>query len=305
VITDVCGYNTLDFGDVLDRPGGTTASREAVSGMLNNITIDGSWIMSTAQLSKLITLEGGITVDVTTNVVQQTGGGGGRILVPSGTQKLTGDQAVEYATYIASVKEDATAQLPRLQQVIDATAMALPRTPTAVAALVRQLGVSGESSLGATKLSNFLVGFATAERGTGTLFPTDLPSNAIDAGGAPSYRVDASGANNLVKNYFTSSLPSDAGTPRPTVELLNGVGSPGLVATTCPKLAAHRLTYVGSTNAATFNHPTSQVLVANSDISLGYTVADALGLPHSDVRRTTIDQTIANAIVTLGNDYKP
>jgi hypothetical protein len=305
VITDVCGFNTLNFGDILGKPGGDVASRQAVSAMLSNITIDGSWIMSPDQLTKLIGLLGGVTVDVDVDVVQHTGGGGGRILVASGAARhLSGVQAVEYATYTASPQEDASLQLTRLQQVIDATALALPTDSTRVAALIRQLGASGESTLGATKLATFLLGFAKAERGTGTLLPTDLPINVIDSGGAPSYSVNTTDAGTLVSQYLADSLPADAGNRRPTVYLLNGVGTPGLVATTCPRLAAKHLTYVGSKNAASFNTPTSTVLVSNSNIALGYEIADALRLPHSDVLRTTQNQTIADAIVTLGRDYR-
>ena len=305
VITDVCGYNTLNFGDILAKPGGAAASRAALSAMLSNITIDGSWILSPAQLAKLVDLLGGVTVDVDVDVVQPTGGGGGRILVPAGTRHLTGAQAVSYATYTASVHEDAALQLARLQQVIDATSQALPTSATSIAALLRQLGPTGESTLGATKLATFLLGFAAAERGTGTLLPTDLPTTVIDSGGVPSYSVDANGASALVNSHLADSLPADAGSHRPTVFLLNGVGSPGLVATTCPLLAAKNLTYAGSKNAATFNNPTSTILVSNSKISLGYEIADALKLPHSDVRRTTQTQSIADVIVTLGGDYQP
>jgi hypothetical protein len=88
------------------------------------------------------------------------------------------------------------------------------------------------------------------------------------------------------------------------VFLLNGVGTPGLVATTCSRLAAKDLTYVGSKNAASFNNPTSAIVVSNSNIAIGYEVADALKLPHSDVRRTTQTQSIADVIVTLGGDYR-
>lgn len=306
LITDVCGYSTQEFGAVLALPGGDAASRQALSAVLGNITVDGSWILQPGQLSKLIDLVGGVTVDVDVDVVQHTSGGGGKVLVPAGAnRKLTGVQAVEYATYSTFAHSDASNQLARLQQVIDATATALPRTATAVAALLRQLGTGGSSTLGTTRLADFLVGFAAAERATGALLPTDLPVTTVDAGGAPSYRVDTTRTEALVANSLAKSVPAGANDAHPTVELLNGVGSPGLVATACPRLAAHGLTYAGSRNAASFNNPTSTIEVSNSNVDLGYQVASALQLPRSDVRRTTIDQSIADVIVTLGGDYHP
>jgi hypothetical protein len=308
VLTEVCGYNTVDFGDVLGLPGGETESRQAVSGMLGNLTVDGSWVLQEAQLSKLVTLLGGITVDhVDVDVVRHPPSGGTQILVPAGSnRRLTGPQAVEYATYVASSTEDASNQLARLQQVIDATVQALPHSPTAVAALLRQLGPGGTSTLGSSRLATMLVAFAASERSTGRLLPIDLPVNPIDAGGSrPSYRVDTAGAQRLVNNSLADSVPSDAGAARPTVELLNGVGSPGLVATACPRLAANHLGYAGSSNAASFHNPRSTVVVSTSDLDLGYRVASALRLPRSDVRRASQDQTVATAVVTLGQDYRP
>jgi hypothetical protein len=154
-------------------------------------------------------------------------------------------------------------------------------------------------------MADFLVGFAAAERATGKLLPTDLPVSLIDAGGAPSYRVDVPRTRTLVANSLSKSVPSGSSGAHPTVELLNGVGSPGLVATACPRLAAHGLTYVGSQNASSFNNPTSTIEVSNSNIDLGYQVASALQLPRSDVRRATVEQSVADAIVTLGGDYRP
>jgi hypothetical protein len=212
---------------------------------------------------------------------------------------------VEYATYSTSRTEDASAQLARLQQVIDATMQQLPQSSTAIAALIRQLGPSAGSTLGVSRLATMLLGFAAAERGTGRLLPIDLPVTSINTGGAPSYRVDTVGANRLANGSLADSLPSDAQASKPTVEVLNGVGSPGLVATACPRLAADHLAYAGSGNAATFHNPTSTVAVSTSNVNLGYQVASALRLPRSDVRRTSEDQSVADVVVTLGNDYKP
>jgi hypothetical protein len=306
LITDVCGYSTQKFGSVLALPGGDAASRQTLSMVLGDATVDGSWILQPSQLGKLIDLEGGITTDVDVDVVQHTAGGGGNVLVQSGAnEELNGSQAVRYATYSTSATADASNQLARLQQVIDATAAALPPTTTRVEAMLRQLGPGGGSTIGVARLADFLVGFAAAERATGKLLPTDLPISLIDAGGAPSYRVDVPRTQALVANSLSKSVPADAKGDHPTVELLNGVGSPGLVATACPRLAANGLTYAGSQNAPSFNNPRSTIEVSTSNIDIGYQVASALQLPRSDVRRSTVQQSVADAIVTLGGDYRP
>jgi hypothetical protein len=307
ITTTVCGYNSLDFGDVLALPNGATESRQALSTMLGEVTVDGSWTLTPSQLEKLIDGVGGIRADVDVNVVQRNPGGGATVLVPEGNdQKLSGKRAVEYATYTASAHEDAPAQLLRLQLVVDGMLQSLrPKSPTMIAALLRQLGGGGASTLGATRLTTFLAGLAADNQSASGLFASDLPETPIDAGGAPSYSLDTSpsGVPELVRDHLADSVPAGTNTARPTVELLNGVGTPNLVRTACPLLSAHGFAYAGSGNAGAFNIARSTVQVPASKLSLGYQVASALGLPRDDVERSSEDQSVANVIVTLGGDY--
>ena len=145
VIADVCGYGPQNFGEILALPNGVTASRQALSAMLDGVTVDGSWVLQPAQLAKLIDSLGGITVDkVDVNVIRRGANGSRLIVVPAGAnRKLNGTQAVEYALYSTSAEAPAAAELARLQEVVDATVQALPRTPTAVAAQLRALGAGG------------------------------------------------------------------------------------------------------------------------------------------------------------------
>jgi anionic cell wall polymer biosynthesis LytR-Cps2A-Psr (LCP) family protein len=310
VITDVCGFGSQNFGNVLALPNGVAASQQAMSAMLNNITVDGSWVITPAQFAKLIDALGGITIDhVDVNVVHRTAGGGGQILIPAGAnRKLNGTQAMEYALYTASPSESAAAELARLHQVVDTTIQALPTSPTAIAALLRQLGPGGTSTLGSTRLAALLAGLASDDRSSAGVLPTDLPVTEIDAGGtSPSYRIDdaATGVPQLVNTQLANSLPPDADRHRPSVLLLNGVGTPGLVLTACPRLAAHGYAYGGSNNAASFNNPRSSVQIrSDADVSLGDGVARALGLPTSDVEISRTDQSVADVIVVLGGDYR-
>jgi anionic cell wall polymer biosynthesis LytR-Cps2A-Psr (LCP) family protein len=309
VISNVCGYGQQAFGNVLGYPDGETQSRAALSSMLGGVTIDGSWVLTAAQLEKLVDSVGGITVaNVDVNVVERTAGGGGKILVPAGPNRhLNGAQAVEYATYDASSSTGDAAQLARLQQVVDGTLAALPKSPAAIASLLGQLGDGGTSTLGASKLAPMLAGLAADNQRTGGMFPTDLPVTQIDAGGStPSYRVDdsATGVGQLVHGQLASSLPAGADRPRPTVLLLNGVGTPGLVETACPRLSGAGFAYAGGNNASTFNNPRSSIQIrSTSDMALGQKAASALGLPPGDIQLNPSNESLADVVVVLGGDY--
>jgi anionic cell wall polymer biosynthesis LytR-Cps2A-Psr (LCP) family protein len=308
LITDVCGYGTQNFGSVLALPNGSEASRAALSSVLGGVTIDGSWVIDTSTLATLVNQVGGINVDVDTDVIQRTAGGGGRILVAAGPgQHLNGTQALEYATYHPP-REGAAGVLARLQAVVDATIQALPKTTTGVQALLRQLPKTSQSTIGTGKLATMLTQLATYNQTQAGVFPTDLPVVTIDSGGnLPSYRADtsATGIEQLVAGHLADSLPDSANKQHATVYLLNGIGRPGLVPRACPMLAASGFTYVGSGNAPTFSSARSEVdIFHDADAEQARTLAKALGLPPSAVRKSVFNQTVAKFIVILGSDFK-
>jgi hypothetical protein len=309
LITDVCGYGTQNFDSVLGLPNGAAGSRATLSSVLGGVTIDGSWVIEEATLATLVNQVGGISVDVDTDVIQPTPGGGGRrIVVAAGPgQHLNGEQALLYATY-RPAREGAAGVLARLQAVVDATIQALPRSTTGVEALLRQLPKTSQSTIGTAKLATMLTQIATYDQTQAGVFPTDLPVVAIDSGGSlPSYRADTSptGIPQLVSGHLADSLPEDANKQHATVYLLNGTGRPGLVPSACPLLAARGFTYVGSGNAPTFSNARSEVdIFRDSDADQARTLAKALGLPPSAVRKSVYNQTVAKFIVILGSDFK-
>jgi hypothetical protein len=277
--------------------------------VLGGVSVDGSWVLSTAQFAKLVNSVGGINVDVDTNVIQRTAGGGGRILVPAGNQHLSGAQAVEYLSYQPASDRGAAGQLARLQSVVDTTIQDLPHSATGIQALLRGLGPGGTSTLGSGKLAALLLGIAADNHSDAGVFPTDLPTTPIDAGGAiPSYRPDdsAAGIPQLVKTHLANSLPKNANSQHATVLLLNGTGQVGLVGTACSKLSRAGFTYAGSDNAPSFSNKPSVVEVfSNSAISQGHALARALGLPGGAVQFGRQNQNVAKFVVILGGDYKP
>jgi anionic cell wall polymer biosynthesis LytR-Cps2A-Psr (LCP) family protein len=308
LITAVCGYGQQDFGNILALPNGAAASQQAMSQMLNGVTVDGSWVVTEAQLAKLIDVFGGVTVDVDVNVVQRTSGGGGKVLIPAGSNEpLRGAQAVQYALYDASARAGAAGEQARMSRVLTAMFEALPTDPQPIAAALRTLGSGAGSTLGISRLSTMLAGLAAASRSQSGMFLTDLPVSAIDAGGAaPSYNVDSSGGEirQLVHTQLADSVPANAATTQPSVYLLNGVGTPGLVLSACSRLSSHGFAFAGSGNAATFNNKTSSVEIkSDSDVALGNQVAHALGLSTGDVELTNENQNVADVLVILGGDY--
>jgi hypothetical protein len=308
LLIDVCGFGNQQLGDVLALPDGQRLSRVAVSDMLSGATVDGSWVLTTSQFAKLVDLVGGVTVDVDDDVIQRRADGSRVVLVQRGPQqRLDGAQATAFATYTAR-GEDATANLVRLQQVLDGLLLALPQNTAEVQQRVATLGKGAGSTLGPERLAEMLVGLAADARAN-TVLPTDLPIVKIDVGEAQSsYRVDSDAARQFVNDNLAASWPASARTERKRVLVQNGVGTPGLVGSACTKLVDAGYVIAGTGNATHLGFDTSKVLVFDSSVEsaqLGNAVARALRLPTEDVAVSTNGQNVADVLVILGKDYKP
>jgi anionic cell wall polymer biosynthesis LytR-Cps2A-Psr (LCP) family protein len=306
LLTEVCGFGDQQLGQILALPDGQRLSRGAVSDLLGGVTISGSWVLTTTQLAHLVDQVGGITADVDTDVVTKRSDGSRVLLVPAGAnQRLTGAQAVAFATYVSG-NEDASANLLRLQSVLDGLLAALPAGAAGIEHLVSTLGAGANSTLGSGRLAQLLADFK-ADVGSNKVLPTDLPVVKIDAGGQPLYRVDQGATTTFVQGNLASSLPASARVARQRVFVQNGVGTPGLVGTACEKLVAAGFLFAGSGNASSFGFVTSKVLIQNTSsasLQLGQRVATALKLPAADIAVTTEAQNVADVIVILGKDYK-
>jgi hypothetical protein len=305
LITEVCGFGTQQFGQIIALPKGDQLARRTLSQVLGGVTVDGSWTMSTGDLAKLVTAVGGVTVDVDTDVLQQQGGST-LVVVPAGKgQHLDGARAVQYAGY-QGPNEDATAVLSRFQTVLQAVFDALPDKVAQAAGVLTGAGV--RSTMPAETVATLLTALAKDDK-SDSLLPVDLPTKPIDSGGGPtSYRVDPTEVSKLVQSRLARSLPATAQQKRPTVLIENGAGTSGLVESACERLLPAGYGFAGSGNAPNFNYTTSQIIVFSDSVAaarVGSDIARLLKLPDGDVVSSTQGQNVADVVVILGHDYRP
>ncbi|HET7312512.1 MAG TPA: LCP family protein [Mycobacteriales bacterium] len=306
-LSEVCGFGSQQLGRVLALPDGQRLSTQAVSNMLGGVTVDGSWRLTGAELTRLVDIVGGVTVNVDTNVIKTVKNRRVLYLQKGSGEHLTGTQAVLYATYIAG-GEDSSGNLPRLQAVLDALLAKLPADPAAAGKLVASVGPDAGSTLGQQRLGALLTGLAADDKSaSGGVLPIVLPVQKIDSGGVPVFRVDDDKTHALVLSNLGASLPASARVPRKRILLQNGVGTPGLVGPACQRLVAAGYTIVGSGNANSFDFNQSKVLVFDNSIAsaqLGDRVAQTLRLSTDDVAVSNEGQNVADVIVILGKDFR-
>ena len=291
------GTTTLSASLVTGRP---QAARDAVADLLG-VTVDAGWVLDPATLAHVVDRVGGVRVEVDADVLQ----GNARILT-KGEQRLSGVQAVSYATYLG-VGETEPARLVRLQATLDALLLALPEGP-GLSTLLGGLGGGSQSSLPVAQLADFLGGLARDTKAHDLQYNL-LPVVAIDPGnGVSSYRVDAAPLGALVDRLFGPSVPAGRRESGNRVFVSNGVGTPGIGATVRGVLVEAGFVFVGSRNAPTFGRPKTVLLVRDATIgqqALGLRVARALRVPDASVQVSTEVGTTADVIVVVGRDYAP
>ncbi|HVA59017.1 MAG TPA: LytR C-terminal domain-containing protein [Mycobacteriales bacterium] len=307
VISEVPGSGSLLFGRALALPNGANLSRDALADLMN-VTVDGSWVVTTGGLAALIDRVGGVTVTVDTTITTPVRGGGQAVLLNPGRQLLSGANAVTYAGYLAP-GEPQIADLPRLQAVLDALMARLPAQPGALAGELTALGGgSAISGLSMAQTAALLVEFARDDAGNRVQYDT-LPTTTLEVGSGPaSYGIDTGQVQQLVSTVLADSVPPGAVSGSRRVLVENGVGTPGLGSSVRDRLVNAGLQVVGDRNAPHFGFRTSLVLIfaeTSQQIALGDEVARALNLdPAKVVRVSTRDQNIADVIVIIGADYR-
>ena len=290
------GFGNQPFGGDMaeDQP---PAGISEVSDALG-VTPDGVWTIDETTFGIFVDEIGGISLTTNTAVPASPADPKG---VPAGPTKLSGVQAVAYATYQAP-GEPATAQAARFGQVLNALFAALPSISVSVTAYLNQLGLIPDPSLPLAKLSPIIAALA-AQQSAGKVSVATLPL-AADGSDA----LNATGASEIVAKYLGGTLKAGASAGQSARVLVqDGTGASSaadgkLLAAAQAELIDAGYTYNAGNTVAVQAH--TQVEVASSaDQSLGGQVAASLGLSGSAVHVVPGLSTLDDVTVVLGQDW--
>jgi anionic cell wall polymer biosynthesis LytR-Cps2A-Psr (LCP) family protein len=305
VQTQVPGFGSMPFGQALSV-GDPNAPAGALSDLVG-VTVDGSWTLTQSALAALVDKIGGVTVAVDKDVTT-TANGTTTIVVPAGTQKLSGSSAATFASFLASGETD-QAELTRFDAVLKQVLAGLPKNQPDLTAMLASLGAGSSTSFAQARLATFLAGLA-ADSAAGTMTDQLLPVTALDTGsGQDAYTLDTAKTTTLVNAQLATSVPANRKATGNRVYVQNQVGTPGLGETARSRLVAAGFVYVQGQNTADMPNATAPSVVVilgptSAQIDQGDAVARALGLPISDVRVANDGFTVADVLVKLGADYK-
>ena len=296
VIANVIGVATGDFAHTLVT-GGTNGSRNALSDLMG-VTIDGSWVVDEPTFARLVDTLGGVEVNV--DVVVQVGR---QILLNPGQQRLSGSNAVLFATYLAPGEQEQV-RLTRLQAVLDAIITHLPADTTS---LIGSLGKGSVTTQSAALVGDLLKHLGKDDAQDNVQYQS-LPVTKVDVDENQRFRIDPDANKQLVDNLLAQSVPPGARKTGNRVLVLNGVGTPGLGDKVRAKLVAKGFVFIGRGNAPHFGFQKTLVLVPTAteqSVAVGQSVAKAIGVPTSAVQTTDEIGTIADVVVIVGADFRP
>ena len=306
VIADVPGYGSHPFGQALTLPGAGKLSRATLSDLMG-ITVDAHWTLDQQAFTTMVDRLGGVEADVDVDVVRRNSAGGGQVLIAAGRQRLTGAQAWAFATYLAP-GEDPTAQLPRVQSVVDGVLARLPKRAGEVGTVLRALPGGMQSDCAPQRLATVLVALA-ADAAASNMTYTQLPVLPIDTGGSQqTYRIDRTKVHGWscprwpARSLPAPRAPATASSWRTPSELRASAQSAR------DRLVKSGYRFVDSRNLRPFGRPTSVVLIFDDTPQAearGAALARALGLPAKAVLYSPQAQSVADMVVILGLDYRP
>ncbi len=300
MLVNTTGFGSQPFGGQMSQSI-PAAGKDTVADVLG-VTIDGVWRMDETTFAALIDEIGGVQVTTDTAVPAATASAGPTApAVAKGSEKLTGAQAISYATYSAP-GDSPTAQAQRFGQVVTALLAVLPTEATSITADLGHIGIIDDPSLPESKLSPILASLAY-EQQAGAFTVQALPLRSDG-----SMELDYAAAAPIVTRLLGGALKAGAAAGQLSRVLVEdasghtGDQSAYVRAAAQAKLSNAGYTYIDGASVA--RRATSVVEVpTQGQHDSAVQVAATLGLPANDIQVVPGMSTIADVTVLLGADW--
>lgn len=303
LISSKMAVNTTGFG--LQPFGGDMAQSVPAAGKETiadtfGVSIDGVWRMDEITFAGLIDEIGGISLTANVAVPAVTAIPKAAAIPVGPATKLTGGQAVAYATYVPR-GEAPGLQSARFGQVVAGLLSALPTDPTAITSYLNHLGIVDDPSLPESKLSPILAALAAEQQ-----------ANAFSAKVLPvrtdgSNELDVQAATPIVSSVLGGALKAQSAGQVSRVLVEDATGSTGMRSEAVRSAAQAKLANSGYTfiDGSTAAWRGTSVVEVGSDAQkdAAVEIAKTLGLQAINVQVVSGMNTFADVTVILGADW--
>ncbi|WP_370325640.1 LCP family protein [Euzebya sp.] len=266
------------------------------------IEIAGSVALDQPALGTLLQRIGGAEVDVPERLVARAADGSGTVAFEPGPQFLNGVRLAAFWAF-AERGESELDTFPRQQRALDAMLRAVADAdPAAVADALDP----HRADLDRTVLSDVIGTAARAAvdgRMTYQLLPVE-PLGSADQGLGASFQLLTEEVAALVDAELPGAVPAAGATGPLSLQVLNGVGTPGIGQQVDERLQGMGLRIVRTENARSFDFLETQILIYDETPELldaARQVQSALGV--GTIRVSRQPQSVVDLTVVVGGDF--
>lgn len=286
--------------------GGPALSSAAVANALG-IELDGAVAITSTGLRALLDDIGGAELIVPERLIVRADDGTATIAFEEGQQFLPGIRLADYWSFLAT-DESELDTFPRQQAVLGAMLDRLADDPAAL----EEIGAADRLPPGITgditpeqlaALLSALAEMRAAEALTFHLLPVRPLGMVGDEMGA-SYRLDDPGVAGLVRAVLDGSIPEGGGEEAIPIQVLNGVGRPGIGQQVDAALAGLGFRIALTENARSFDFTETQILIYDESAAsraAADRVRQALGVGRILVSRQP--QSVVDLTIVVGADF--
>ncbi len=295
-VAEVPGHGTFTIGEAHDF-GGPPLVWVTVDNLLG-AQLDSVVALTHAGWASVLSEVGGVDVDVRSRLEPADGRGAA---FDPGIQRLEGAPGADYVLLQAE-GESEVERLPRMRQVIDGLLAAVADDPQVLDRIITagSTGLETPDPDFARSLIEDLADAFARER----LTTLTLPVSPLGSGSEDLYRVDADRVELLAQERFAASRPHASEGAGTRLQILNGVGVPGIGQEVAERLRFGGLRVVLTGNADHFDHRTTLIVVYDDtpeQVAVAREIQDLLGVGR--VERSTTPQTVVDVTIVVGADF--
>jgi polyisoprenyl-teichoic acid--peptidoglycan teichoic acid transferase len=294
------GRDRLGLAQQYDGPTLVQSTLENALG----IRIDHVAAVSDSSLASLLERVGGLDVDVPQRLVARAPDGDVAVRFEPGRQFLDGLRLAELWGF-RERDEDELATFTR-QQLVWERFLDKLADPATLELVVGDGAPQLETGADAGWLRSFFAQLAAAraeERITFSLLPVE-PFGGEGPDGGATYRLREEAAQRVTRTLLAASVPDDAAGGTTRIQILNGVGVPGVGGQVERLLGGGAFRIVRSDNAANFDFTTTRILVydeSGASRRAAERVRERLGVGTIQVSRQP--QSVIDLTIVVGADF--
>lgn len=301
-LVDIPGFG-LDRLGLAQQYGGAALVEASVENLLG-IDIDHAATVSNSGLAGFLARTGGLDLPIEEQLTLRNPDGTAETRFEPGDQFLDGERLVEYWGFRQRAESELDT-FPR-QQLVWGSLLQAATEENVAEALVAGGVPQFETSADGDFLRGMIEQLAAAQAAGNldyTLLPVE-PFGAEDDTGGVTYRTSPEELQNLVAGTLAGSVPTGGGAEAVRVQVLNGVGTPGIGQEVDRRLEGAGFRIVLTDNARSFDFKDTRILVYREDeesMDAARRVQQRLGVGTIQISRQP--QSVVDLTIVVGADF--